>query len=236
MQHVNTVLISELYPQEPAELAALGQQADWSTPDKGAGLAAVDVSENQPPRDSSFHSLRICLANPTSPQFLIIRQSTSFFFFYSYYMRKVLTWVCSPHVDEPFSVEFLFCTTCVSCVFPSVRLELLHHGFGLDCGLRCERPRLVCFSGAAQRLLEQHEPKVNIFVCLFVFLHSCCSSHLSTLVHESMQGKKTDSFSHLNTCTSVLPLFKRIWILVTPAYSTGWLWWGLWVKQLLLSW
>lgn len=38
----------------------------------------------------------------------------------------------------------------------------LHHGFGLGCGLRCERLRLVCFSGASQRLLEQHEPKVNI--------------------------------------------------------------------------
>lgn len=61
-----------------------------------------------------------------------------------------------------FSVCVLFIFIHLSCGSRQHAFTLLHHGFGLDCGLRCERVRPSCFSGAPQRLLEQHEPKVSI--------------------------------------------------------------------------
>lgn len=59
---------------------------------------------------------------------------------------------------------FSFCTNQLVHFCESLRAShsSLQHGFNLDCGLRCELLRLVCLGGAAQRLLEQHQPKVNI--------------------------------------------------------------------------
>lgn len=45
------------------------------------------------------------------------------------------------------------------------------HGFGLDCGLRRQRLRLAGCGGATQRLLEQHQPQVNILFSFANFLH-----------------------------------------------------------------
>lgn len=43
------------------------------------------------------------------------------------------------------------------------------HGFGLDCGLRRQRLRLAGCGGATQRLLEQHQPQVNILFSFALF-------------------------------------------------------------------
>jgi len=69
-------------------------------------------------------------------------------------------------VDELLSTFVVVCfvrttyyyLSCVSSLHASTPLR---HGFGLDCGLPGERLRPVRVSGAAQRLLEQHEPQVS---------------------------------------------------------------------------
>lgn len=54
------------------------------------------------------------------------------------------------------------------------------HGFGLDCGLRRQRLRLAGCGGATQRLLEQHQPQVNILFSFANFLHDAlvCYAHM----------------------------------------------------------
>lgn len=63
-----------------SELASLGQPFDWSPLLQEAGRAAVGVSQNQPPRSSSFHSPRTCRVNPISLQFSFLYESTCFVF------------------------------------------------------------------------------------------------------------------------------------------------------------
>lgn len=59
-----------------------------------------------------------------------------------------------------------------------------HHGFGLDCGLGREHLRLLRDCRATQRLLEQHQPEVNICPP-FCLCHVGTRVHLPLLAHPS---------------------------------------------------
>lgn len=69
-----------VHTERPAELASLGQPSDWPPLGQKAGLAAVGVSQNQPPRSLGFHSLRICRVNLITLRVLFLNESTCFFF------------------------------------------------------------------------------------------------------------------------------------------------------------
>lgn len=132
----------------------------------------MGVSQNQPPRSSCIHSLRICRVASDSPQLFFFHSYLRFISFLSPNQPRALKCLFdrAAFTNELFSSNFCFlycfffpfCTTHLSCVSTLHASTPLHHGFGLDFGRRCERLRLVCLCGAAQRLLEQHKPKVNI--------------------------------------------------------------------------
>lgn len=72
------------------------------------------------------------------------------------------------------------------------------HGFGLDCGLRRQRLRLAGCGGATQRLLEQHQPQVNILFSFANFLHDAlvCYAHMRRRVRGE-GGVDTRDGAHL---------------------------------------
>lgn len=72
------------------------------------------------------------------------------------------------------------------------------HGFGLDCGLRRQRLRLAGCGGATQRLLEQHQPQVNILFSFANFLHDAlvCYAHMRRRVRGEGGGGWIHGMAH----------------------------------------
>lgn len=72
-----------------------------------------------------------------------------------------------------------------------------HHGFGLDCGLGREHLRLVRDRGATQRLLEQHQPEVNICPRFASITCACeCTFRCSHILHPCVQQNRLEVDLH----------------------------------------
>lgn len=77
------IMCPSKHTEKHTELVLLGRPSDWCALRQEAGLGAVGVSQNQTPRSSSLHSLRICRVDliDTHWFFLFGSESTDLFSF-----------------------------------------------------------------------------------------------------------------------------------------------------------
>lgn len=159
----------------PGRPASLGQLSDWLLLPWEAVLGDEGVSQNQSPRSSDFHSLRMCWVDTVSLRFTPCVHTYSTYFLWSCW-RTSSAFGARKHRWLFFLLfgSFLFVfaqpTWVVFNSLARLHFSPLRHGFGLDCGLRCERVLLVLQCGAAQRLLEQHQHKVSLWILFFFSL------------------------------------------------------------------
>lgn len=96
------------HTEKRTELVLLGPLSDWSALRLEAGLAAVGVSQNQTPRSSRVHSLRICRVELIDARcFFIWKRIYRLLFFSTRCVCTASCWACSHQVRGPGKLFFL---------------------------------------------------------------------------------------------------------------------------------
>lgn len=164
------------HTEKPTELVLLGPPSDWSSLRQEAGLAAVGVSQNQTPRSSGVHSLRICRVEPIDARcfFFLFRSEFTVLFCFrpaacvKRHVEPAAT-RCADQVN--FFFFFLLRTTYLSCA-SSARLHSAPPPwiwFGLWASLGSSAPGLPQQSDTASTGTAPTQSKyISTWICLQV--------------------------------------------------------------------